>query len=219
MSNARPEPANNVSDGTLALELIADPMPKSLPFCSCTKAPSDLIPHLLAGWARLFLRVIVLSLVLAYLMSLIDAMYKCGTAPTAFPFSEIGHTHPRLPYNAGVIGALLAAIVDNILNLYNQAFPGYSRLGSGIGIIFACFWTLHDTSPQCRIQRFGNGIVAGALIGFRGMLMLTSSPSYVLLTSIFVCVFMTLYMLTADRKPAIPQMPLVDLTSVLNEPA
>lgn len=175
--------------------------------CTCSAHPQLQIRHLGEGLGALVIRTFILSLVLAYLMSLIDGLHNIGVAPLIFPFTSLGQYQPRL--NAAMPTSPLVAGFDNFVFLYNCAFPGASRLGCGIGMIAASFWTLHATPPNCRIQRAGIGIIAGALIGFRLTLMLTSSAVGVLSATAIFSLGMAAYMLCADRRPGIPSLPLV----------
>ena len=172
--------------------------------CSGLKLP---IKQIGAGLGLLLLRVLILSLALSYLMSLIDGLRTAGEAPLALPFSALGQYQPRLDNAVSAPWYVLS--FDKFLFWYNCAFPGASRLGCGIGIILASFWTLHTTPAERRLQRAVTGIVAGALIGFRLTLMVTSSALVVLSMTVIFALGLTVYMLCADSRPGIPPLPLV----------
>lgn len=175
--------------------------------CKCAYSLVLQVKHFWAGLGLLLLRILALSLTLAYLMSLIDGLRTIGIVPLLLPFSALGQYHPHL--EAVTESSWVVSFVDNLVYLYNCAFPGASRLGSGIGMIAACFWTLHTTPPGCWVRRAGTGTVAGALIGFRLTLMLTSSPVIVFSATIIGCLAMGAYMLCADRRKGIPRLPLI----------
>ena len=152
-------------------------------------------------------RMIVLSIVLAYVASLIDGLRFYGTLPLILPFSAIGHYQPRVDLNNADSG--MVAAFDSFLFFYNSAFPGGSRLGCGIGMISAAFWTLHSVSGGCWPQRAALGLMAGAVIGFRCTLMLSSSAKFVLGSTVLFSLAFLVYMLVTDREKEVASLPLV----------
>lgn len=181
--------------------------------CDCVLNPALRLNHFFAGLLMLLLRTLVLALVLAYALSFIDGLRTYGITPFVWPFSGFGQFQPRLAQE--LPAAPWVRAFDDFLFFYNCAFPVAGRLGSGIGMIAAGFWTLHLTDPSCRLQRIGLAAVAGAIIGFRLTLMLTSSAITVFSATILSAIAFTFYMSSADKKPGIPSLPLIPWESGL----
>ena len=78
--------------------------------------------------------------------------------------------------NGPVLGAI-AKIVD----LYNGSFMGFARFGAGLGSMAACFWALGRAKQYSAVARTATGCFAGALIGARMVMMITSQPNLVLI--------------------------------------
>lgn len=175
--------------------------------CPCTANFTLRLKHIGSKVLLLVVRVLVLSLALAYLMSILNALQYWGMAPMYLPFSGVDQFRPGQDA-AGSAEPIVTAF-DNFVYLYNCAFPGASRLGSGIGMIFACFWTLHSVDRNCRAPRIALGALCGAIIGFRLILMLSSSATGVLSSMIVSSIGFAIYMAIADRKPGIPSLPIV----------
>lgn len=165
------------------------------------------ISHTVSGLITLFLRVLILSLSLALLMSCIDALQKFGSAPLVLPFSALGQYQPQI--QKATSQSPLEAAFDSLVLWYNCAFPGGSRLGSGIGTIFACFWTLHTTPKSPGLHRIVLGAVAGALLGFRMTLMLSSNAYTVLAAGLLGAVAFSVYMVVTAKPDKIPPLPII----------
>lgn len=159
---------------------------------------------------KLFLRIAVMSLVLAYLLPLIDGLRTMGVTPFQFPFSQLGQYQPRIT-NPEIQDSAFLKSFDDFVFLLNCTFPGASRWGTGVGTLYAAFWTMHDTPPTCKVQRLVIGIVAGAIIGFRATLMISNSPVFIFACTLISTFGFALYMTLADRKPAIPRIPIVQM--------
>ena len=183
--------------------------PEELVPCSCVAHPDLQGRHFFDGLAELFLRCTILALLLALVWSFAEGMRTYGISPLLLPFSSLGQFQPRL-LTAVNSNPLLGAF-DNFLVFYNCAFPGANRLGSGIGIIAGAFWTLHRIPHSCIPRRAYLGAIAGALIGFRLMMMVSSSATTVFAAMLFGAISVSLYLVSADRRPRVPDLPLVRL--------
>lgn len=177
--------------------------------CTCSGNFPLAIKHTGKGLAILLIRTLLLSLIFAYGMSfLIDGIQNIGIAPVPWPFSAIGQYQARVQTEQQTTNALVNTF-DNFLFFYNCAFPGASRLGCGIGMISAAFWTMHDTPAGCQLRRTIIGLVAGAIIGFRLTLMISSKASTVFGSTIIFLLGFSIYMTLADRKSTIKDLPLI----------
>jgi len=161
--------------------------------------------HLVRGVGAYTIKLVGLSLLLAYLLSCIDSFRSFGIVPAAFPFTALGQYQPHIDLEANK--SALQAAFDNFLLLFNCTFPGYSRLGSGIGMIASSFWMLHTVPKNCMPQRAVIGTLAGFVIGFRSMLMLTSSSKPVIEAAVCGAVFFAFYLLVTAGKKEIPPLP------------
>lgn len=166
------------------------------------------LPTQLAIW---FFRMVILSMVLAYIMALIEGLRTVGTnTPFYLPFSQLGQYQPRLVSDA-VASNPVAMFIDNYLYLYNCAFPGASRMGHGIGTLAACFWSLHSASSSSRNERIVMGAIVGAVIGFRIVFMVTSNSMTLIYATALGLIGFAVSMALSDRKPPIPTIPIVKL--------
>lgn len=157
---------------------------------------------------QLLARTAILSLLFAFIMSFfVDGIQCIGIAPWPFPFSALGQYQGNL---ASITSKdPLAKSFAEFLLLYNCAFPLNSRLGCGIGMIAAAFWTLHDTKTESRLHRATMGALAGAIIGFRMALMISSKAQTVLAGSLLFALVLSLYMLMSARKEEITDLPIL----------
>lgn len=165
----------------------------------------DCLAHLGLGFATLVIRTLALSLILAYLLSIIDGLRTLGQTPFLFPFSALGQYQPKIESSAN--SSPLVSAFSNFVFLFNCTFPGASRLGSGIGMIAAAFWTLHEIPRECRMQRIFLSLAAGAIIGFRLMLMVSSSAVGVLGASVIFSLSICAYMNISARSKPIEPLP------------
>lgn len=162
---------------------------------------------LIKSIGRLLARTAILSLSFAYLISFfVDGIQSIGIAPTPWPFTGFGQYQASLMPKSN--DPLLSAF-DNFVIIYNCAFPGASRLGCGIGIIAAAFWSMHDSSAAKPLERGVIGLLAGAIIGFRLALMFSSKAATVLSACLLFALFFCMYLLLADRKKQVPELPLI----------
>ncbi|MBX9689773.1 MAG: hypothetical protein K2X27_23895 [Candidatus Obscuribacterales bacterium] len=190
-------------------ELLKALEPSNSGICPCAASSELKLRHFAQGLLLLTLRSLLLGLLLAYLLSVIDWFRTLGMSPLYLPFSGIGQYQPRLE-SAAAQPAFVKGF-ENFLFYFNCAFPGASRLGSGIGVIAAAFWTLHDAPKSCKVQRLSLGLLAGALIGFRLMLMISSSAFTVLGATVFAALAFAVYMALSSGKSEIPRLPLVEI--------
>ena len=167
------------------------------------RCQASLIDLLLVYLARL----LILSILLAYLMSLIDVFRTYGYGIAAWPFTALGQYQPHISNDSGK--SVFIDWFENILFWYNCAFPGYSRMGCGIGMIAASFWTLHTLPQQRLLERITIGALCGAVIGFRGMLMVTSSPTLVPAAALIFAVFFAVYMAWTNVPKGLASLPIV----------
>lgn len=154
----------------------------------------------------LIARILILSIVLAYLMSLVENLRLFGMGSVSWPFSTLGDYHPPSP-GSSASDSLLLGYCERFIYLLNCAFPGGSRLGSTIGTLAASYWTLYTTPRYGKLQRCLIGILAGSIIGFRGALVITSFPNLCLAASIISSILFAIYMLRSEGAEKIPDLP------------
>lgn len=160
----------------------------------------------------LFLRTVVLSMALAYLMAIAEGLRTTGVLPYYFPFSPLVHDQARL-INAAVAKDPLALKIDDFLYAFNCAFPAATRMGQGLGMISAAFWSMHSTSVKQNaslIERVVIGALAGAIIGFRLPFVVIHNPKTILFTTLIGMVGFSIYLVIAGRKKPIPSIPIVE---------
>ncbi|MBX9572039.1 MAG: hypothetical protein K2X77_24315 [Candidatus Obscuribacterales bacterium] len=194
------------SSPAIALASNALPLDDRVP-CPCA-ADSKLRPaHFFEGLLELIIRCSCLALAFALIWAFAEGMRTYGTSPLLLPFSTLGQYQPRLHTTVNSNPLIIA--FDNFLFFYNCAFPGANRLGSGIGIIAGAFWTLHRVPHSCIPRRAYLGAIAGAVIGFRMMMMVSSSATIVFGAMLLGAIGIALYMVAADQRTRVPDLPLV----------
>ena len=196
--------ASLAEDKAHLVELQMAPVP-----CACVDNHSLRPQHFFKGLLVLLVRCSMLAIILAVVWAFADGMRTFGISPMVLPFSSLGQYQPRMHLNQ--VQSPLMTLFDNFLVFYNCAFPGANRLGSGIGIIGGAFWALHSMPHLCLPQRSLVAAIAGALIGFRAMMMLSSSAPIVLAATILGALGISIYMTVADRKARIPELPLAKM--------
>lgn len=177
--------------------------------CTCVSDPQLRPVHFFNGLSELTIRCTVLALIFALVWAFAEGMRTYGISPLLLPFSSLGQFQPRLQTTVNSNPLIMA--FDNFLFFYNCAFPGANRLGSGIGIIAGAFWTLHRLPHACIPRRAYLGAIAGAVIGFRLMMMVSSSATVVFGAMLMGAIGIALYMVSADQRPRIPDLPLVKM--------
>lgn len=177
--------------------------------CSCVSDPRLRPAHFFNGLCELTIRCTVLALIFALVWAFAEGMRTYGISPLLLPFSSLGQFQPRLQTTVNSNPLIMA--FDNFLFFYNCAFPGANRLGSGIGIIAGAFWTLHRIPHACIPRRAYLGAIGGAVIGFRLMMMVSSSAAIVFGAMLVGAIGLALYMVSADQRPRIPDLPLVKM--------
>ena len=179
--------------------------PKGSECCSCAGNLALMCKHLVNGFVSYLLRCLVLTLALAYLMACVDALRAYGVSQAAFPFTTLGQYQPLM--DDGSKSAFQAAF-DNFFLLFNCAFPGGTRMGSGIGTLAASFWTLHLLPRNCKLQRVLLGCLIGFVIGARALLTVSSSANVVLGAGIISSIVISIYLMLSVTKRQIPSLPL-----------
>jgi hypothetical protein len=173
--------------------------------CSCAGNYKLMCKHFAKGFISYLLRSLVLTLALAYLMACFDALRAFGVSQAAFPFTTLGQYQPSIV--DGSRSAFQAAF-DNFLLLFNCAFPGGTRMGSGIGTLAASFWALHLLPINCWPQRVILGCFIGFIIGSRALLTVSSSVNVVIGAGVISAIVISIYMISVGRKRQIPSLPL-----------
>lgn len=177
--------------------------------CQCVSKSELQVPHFFDGLLELLIRCSVLALLFALTWAFAEGMRTYEISPLLLPFSTLGQFQPRV--TTAVNSNPLIIAFDNFLFFYNCAFPGANRLGSGIGIIAGAFWTLHRIPHSCIPRRAFLGAIAGAVIGFRMMMMVSSSATIVFSATLLGAVSIALYMVAADQRPRIANLPLIKM--------
>ena len=103
-------------------------------------------------------------------------------------------------------GPLLGAIAV-MVDSYNGWVLGFSRFGSGLGMIAACFWTLGPASKFARSARIVIGAFAGMCIGARLVMMVTSQPNLVLVGALIGSGCCAVYLALATRPSEFKPIP------------
>lgn len=174
--------------------------------CECSGKAGIMCLHIVKGLSAYLLKLVILSLVLAYLFSIIDALRSYGVMPAVFPFTMLGQYQPQID---GANKSEFQAAFDNFLLWFNCAFTGGSRMGSGIGTLGASFWTLYILPKNCFSQRIVTGFLAGAVIGFRSLLMVSTSATLISGAAIVSAIFFAVYVAVKTGKKDIPPLPIV----------
>lgn len=204
---AEPVEQVNVSDGADAPSAQQPGAYSGASACSCSGNFKLMCSHLAKGLLSYLIRLIVLSLSVAYILACVDALRAYGVTPAAFPFTTLGQYQPLIDSENKTS---FQAAFDNFFLLFNCAFPGGSRMGSGIGTLAASFWTLHILPNNCRAQRTVLGCLIGFIIGARGLLTVSSSANIVCGAGVLGAIFFTVYMISTACKREIPPLPIVN---------
>lgn len=104
----------------------------------------------------------------------------------------------------GVLG-----LVQLWINWYSTTFFGYSRFGSGIGMIIASIWAASACASYKFWPRLVIAAVAGFLIGTRAAMFITSKPHLVLgagLIASFIGIMRTFASLKPAKFKALPRL-------------
>lgn len=155
---------------------------------------------------QILLRAILLSLILAYVFSFVGYLKAFGRADLILPFAAANTSTAAvsaLGHQLGDGGAF-----PYFLNWYNESFPGDSRLGSGIGLIFGAFWGLFHIRNDHGSVRLLCGLSSGAIAGGRLGLMLSSTQSFFVGGLVILALIVGFHMYVNAGKRRLPRLPL-----------
>ncbi len=108
-----------------------------------------------------------------------------------------------LPNSPNPTLGLIAAVIE----WYSSTFFGYSRFGSGLGILVGCFWSMDVAIRGRAVTRIIVGFVTGFAIGFRCAIFVVSQPHLVLICSLLGGTLTAFYIFLAGRKSAFSSLP------------
>jgi hypothetical protein len=145
------------------------------------------------AWALVvaMLTIIVWTVVVSIVFQGIDWLRNFGTA------NSLSYVLPRLDnsdaassyFGSGCWRPLVLAI-----DWYNSVCIGWLRMGSGVGMMAGAFVSIGPAKSKSLAARVAVGVLAGAVIGGRVMLMLTSSAFLVLICSLIGAVVTVAYL-------------------------
>lgn len=157
--------------------------------------------------------VILVASVAAVLMGavwgVIDWLRNFGSGLNPFPYFDKAQIQAQ-PYRIHPVGTLLGTI-DDLINWYNVVFRGATRFGSGIGWIAGAFAAMSPASGKPLACRLTTGLLAGALIGSRSVMMLGSGAPLFLIGLSLGAILAALYMVNCagpEKFQSLPDEPL-----------
>ncbi len=145
------------------------------------------------------------ALTFAVAWGLVDWMRNFGTGLAPLPFLDHGclqtDTFRRFPAGS------FCGVTEDLINWYNVTFCNALRFGSGLGIIGGAFFALSFVRHLGLTARIIAGFMAGALIGARSIMMVTSDVPFFFAGLCLGGVFVGVYMSLSGDTPRVPPLP------------
>ena len=148
---------------------------------------------------------IVAAVVMGAVWGLVDWLRMYGSGINPFPYFD--HVHYQAePFRRQTAGTVLG-VIEDVNNWYNLNFRGATRFGSGLGWIFGAFVSMGLFSGRSLTLRVLAGLIAGAAIGSRSVLMLGSGAPLSLVGLITGATLGTLYMVFCAGPQKLATLP------------
>jgi hypothetical protein len=154
--------------------------------------------EMITGCARVVLASALAAVILGPAFWCINWLRTCGLPADNFSITQTSLT-----------GACAGDLLSRSIEWYNTTFVGFSRFGSGIGIICGAFWAMGPAKAYRPVPRIITGLVAGSLIFARLANMLTSDTPFVGWAGLLGALWTAAYLYVAGRPcrfKALPEM-------------
>lgn len=149
------------------------------------------------------------ALVMACIWTAIEAMRQFGVYSQQMLFDQlrvvkIAEDSMRTYGTSSFLGQ-----IENALKWYNLTFIGAARYGSGLGIFIGAYLALTSVSERSLPAKVVAALIAGAFVGARLFLMVTSEPKMFLAGAIFGSLLFVAYTIFDGRQEKLPDLPTV----------
>ena len=153
-----------------------------------------------AGLARLLAAVGIAMFFCCWLFNALDWLRNFGipSLPSSLAQAPLVQHHP-LPARLMPLAQMLA--------VYNSAFPGYGRFGSGLGMVIAAIWAFQRCRSYTFSARLLVGFVAGFITGARLFMTVSSDAVLVLAFGALGAVLFQLNVCLSEQPPAFQPLP------------
>lgn len=101
--------------------------------------------------------------------------------------------------------------IESFLKWYNLTFIGAARYGSGIGIFIGAYFALSAVAEYKLSAKITASLIAGAFVGARLFLMVTSEPKMFLAGAILGALVFVAYRVFDSRQEKLPDLPIACL--------
>jgi hypothetical protein len=132
---------------------------------------------------------LLVALALGVIWCIVDWLRYYGSGIKLFPFLE-PTTGGEAPIHIYTSGTIFGAI-EEVLIQYNALARGAARFGTGMGLIAGAFLGLCLAPRRSTVARIVSGVLCGAIVGGRLLIMLSSSPRLLLLGAVTGAVIVT----------------------------
>lgn len=151
------------------------------------------------GSARVLAAVLIGAIVGGLLFAGIDWLrtFQANTSSSVSRYA----LEPQVTENA------VLALVAQFIDWYSTYFYGYSRFGSGLGIIIGAFWSMGVAKEYSIGGRIAVGFIAGFCMGLRSAMFITSRPYLVLVAALLGGCTVALYLMHAGRPSRFAPLP------------
>lgn len=161
----------------------------------------DLLKQVAFGCARLLVVAAALGVVFGLAFGAINWLRTYGIPASSLGIASAQVMSPHVQLQ------VLQPLADAIA-WYNTVFPGYSRFGSGFGIIIGALLSMAKCSNMQRPARMVVFVLGGFLIGGRLVMMLTSGVASVVVCGIVGGIICAIYCVRSEQPPRFQPLPL-----------
>ncbi len=98
--------------------------------------------------------------------------------------------------------------IESMLKWYNLTFIGAARYGSGLGIFIGAYFALISVRDRVLPARIVAAVLAGAFVGARLFLMVTSEPKMFLAGVILGAILFAAWSIWNSRQENLPDLPM-----------
>lgn len=167
------------------------------------------IREICGGLLRVLLLTAGSALVFGAVWGLADWLRNFGTGLAPLPYLD------QSPVGAEIFRrhepGTLFGFAEDFINWYNVTFRSAARFGSGLGIIGGAFFCLSAVKSYSPVPRFVVGLAAGALIGARAIMMVTSDVPFFFAGGVIGALVTGGYLALAGGALAVPPLPALGL--------